>query len=302
MHIRKRDATHFGAIMHGAYFGSSGYPVCAMSDELAVLKRNQQKYLHSLAKLCGVALSTLAKDGGKAHTTVTRFANDANVPENGLNSATLFVIEQAAIRRLTKLLGELPTPDAKRRFAQDIQEFTDWAEKNGFAIRARLSKLIDGWTDNNQEIELNRVIVKAHIAAGEWREAIEWDDEGKNYTVWTPELGFDGLRRQGFEIRGTSMNLVYPDGTPVVCVSLIELGREPRNGEKVIVQRRRKDGLIEATCKEYQKADDGLIWLWPRSDDPLHQTPFCAQNPGPDIESIDITALVIFSVKREAVE
>lgn len=272
-----------------------------MTDELAELKKNQREFLNRLAALAAAPLSTLAKDKGLAHTTLTRFANSKDTPENSLNSGTIYLTTKAAIERLTKLFGEKPTVDQKRKFAQEIQDFVDWAERKGFAIRTQLAQLLDGWTDDNKEIELNRVSVIAHIAAGEWREAIEWD-AGERYDVWTPELGFSGLRRQGFEVRGNSMNLIYPAGTVLVCVPVVGLNREIRNGERVIVQRVQSNGLYEATCKEYQKDDDGQVWLWPRSSDPLHQTPISPQILGDGIESIEISALVIFAVKREAEE
>jgi SOS-response transcriptional repressor LexA len=276
-----------------------GYPG-GMSDDLDKLRVRTRTYLQRLADLANVRPGVLAVDIGKPHTTVTRYTNDEKPAETLMNLGTLFLVEEAAINRLSKLLQELPTDDRKRQFAYKIQEFADWAEKNGFAIRARLGKILAGWTDE-QETNLTRVRVTAHVAAGDWRLEEEWADPGEQYDVWTPQLGFNGLRRHGLEVRGNSMNRVYPEGTVVVYVNIHELGREPRHGERVIVRRTRIDGLKEATCKEYRLVD-GLIWLWPLSDDPLHQTPINPANPGQDIESVDIIGLVISSVRPEAVE
>ncbi len=118
-----------------------------------------------------------------------------------------------------------------------------------------------------------RVRVIGSLQAGDWREALEWPTE-EQYEVPAP-LPQDLQDREliGFEIHGPSMNQVYPDGSVVYVEPLFSLGREPKSGERVAVQRVSADGTYEATCKEYVVGPDGHAWLWPRSNDPQHQTP-----------------------------
>lgn len=121
--------------------------------------------------------------------------------------------------------------------------------------------------------KIGQVWVKGIVQAGAWKEAIEWHQED-----WRPApVGIDTryarLEQFGLEVGGASMNLIYPEGSVVVCVSLIELGADPMPGDHVICQRRSKAG-IEATVKELQRDEAGDYWLWPRSSDPNFQQPW----------------------------
>jgi hypothetical protein len=69
------------------------------------------------------------------------------------------------------------------------------------------------------------------------------------------------------------MDLRYPDGTIILCIRFGDLGRNPISGDRVVCVRRNRQGLVEATVKEFVIDDDGQPWLWPRSTHPEHQTP-----------------------------
>lgn len=103
------------------------------------------------------------------------------------------------------------------------------------------------------------------------------------------------IEQFGLEVRGPSMNNLYPDGSVVVCVSLMELGTDPAPGDHVIVRRQSTEG-VEATIKEIQRDEAGAYWLWPRSSDPNFQQPW--KLPHGDHfgnEDLTIIALVIGS-------
>src|SRR6185437_6658274 len=72
------------------------------------------------------------------------------------------------------------------------------------------------------------------------------------------------------------------------AAATISNGLRPMNGDHVIVARRNRDGLFEASLKEYVLNDDGSRWLWPRSTDPEHQAPL--QYGG--AEEVTITGIV----------
>jgi hypothetical protein len=87
------------------------------------------------------------------------------------------------------------------------------------------------------------------------------------------------------------MNLEYRPGSVVVWVDVLDF-REPRNGDHVIVYSVARDERIEATIKEY-RLQNGHEWLWPRSDDPAHQTPIDPANPPEGIHEVLIKGIVI---------
>jgi repressor LexA len=150
------------------------------------------------------------------------------------------------------------------------------------------------------KIEDVKVIGK--VQAGEWVEA--WlapeDDQFEVTVVQNPK--YRGLKRFGLEVVGPSMNKIYPEGSFLLCVRFADLGRGAENGERVVVERHRSDGLIEVTVKEYVlDVATQRVWLWPRSDRPEFAQPVPLPTPedGNGIEDVRITALVTGSYRNE---
>lgn len=139
--------------------------------------------------------------------------------------------------------------------------------------------------------------VIAELQAGAWKEAVEWDhDEQFDVPAYlNPKMR--GWVIAGYRVGGTSMNRIYPEGSIVFAAATIANGLAPQNGDRVIVQRRNKDGLYEATLKEFVVEQDGTKWLWPRSYDPEHQAPIPYRN-GREGEVV-VTGIVVLSQINE---
>ncbi|HEY8343351.1 MAG TPA: helix-turn-helix domain-containing protein [Calditerricola sp.] len=150
--------------------------------------------------------------------------------------------------------------------------------------------------------KLHFIKVVGEVQAGVWREATEllYEDFDE---IQVPIPDRYKSRAFGLITKGPSMNLLYPEGTIVVCVKLAEFDDAILSGDRVIVYRRQND-LIEATCKEVVE-QDGRIWLWPRSDHPEHQAPLPLPNQTDDdlahndTDGIWIHAVVIGSYRPE---
>ena len=153
------------------------------------------------------------------------------------------------------------------------------------------------------------------VQAGVWNNDGSWPDDDQ-YALEVPvPTEFTLMNRFGLEVRGASMNLVYPAGTVLVCVPLAEVERWLVTGEKIIVQRRGKLG-IETTVREFVHDASG-VWLWPRSSHPEHQQPIPLSLPRldgveqqlaiADFQAVDeedgveiaVIALVIQSIRIE---
>ena len=76
---------------------------------------------------------------------------------------------------------------------------------------------------------------------------------------------------------------------------------ELRSGQRVIVERHRTDGTIEATVKEYMLSDDGRQWLVPRSNQPEFQMPIPANDPGEGVAEVRVVAVVVGSYRPELI-
>jgi repressor LexA len=134
--------------------------------------------------------------------------------------------------------------------------------------------LLPGDTSLNDPLPLSRVPVIGYVQAGKWREAMEWGVD-ERYSVPVPaDPDHPKARRFGLEVRGTSMNRVFPEGTVVICIPTGDYNHGIGDGNFVVVQQRdRQTNEMEATVKQLQIDARGRAWLWPRSDDPEHQQP-----------------------------
>lgn len=149
--------------------------------------------------------------------------------------------------------------------------------------------------------DLDKIKVVGAVEAGAYREAVVWHEDDWKTSHVAKISDYSHLPQFGLEVRGTSMNEVYPPGTTLICVKLYDLGRNPEPEEKVIAYRRNTEGLIEATVKELRVDADGTYWLWPRSNDPKHQQalPLSFDDPFGDADDIWIHALVVDALIRQ---
>lgn len=143
------------------------------------------------------------------------------------------------------------------------------------------------------------ILVVGEVAAGVWREQ-EADTEPDEYLyglVRDPRFPRDS--QFALKIKGDSCNLFAADGDYAICVNALDIGRAPKNGDFVIVVRRRMCGQIhETTCKQVEINGVGMK-LWPRSTNEKHQTPLLMAEDGEDAHTeIEITAFVISFHKR----
>jgi len=137
-----------------------------------------------------------------------------------------------------------------------------------------------------------RAYVRGMVQAGNWREAVELPREEWTYFDLPADERYPGIERFLLKVNGPSMDQVFPSGSVIECIRFIDLGRDPKHEEYVVVHRRRKDGLYEATVKQFMVAENGKRWLWPRSNDPAHQQPIALEADGA-VEELFVQALVI---------
>lgn len=132
--------------------------------------------------------------------------------------------------------------------------------------------------------------VLGSVQAGVWREADVADEPKYPPLPISPDSRYPGHAQFALKVVGTSMNRVVQDGMYIVCVTWAELGRQPRDRDLVVVERRR-DGLVETTVKRIQ-IQNRKILLMPDSDDPRWQSPI-ELDGGLESDEIAITALVV---------
>lgn len=165
-------------------------------------------------------------------------------------------------------------------------------------FRVKPEWLLYGKASTDTVIELGpRLYVVGEVAAGVFREAWRRDEAEWEAFTGQPFVDAPMKNRFGLIVAGDSMNMLYPEGTILECVDYF--GDEPiPSGKRVIVQRTRKNGTIEATVKELVRDDDGIEWLVPRSTNPAYQA-FRGDQPGEGIKRVEIIAVVVASIRAE---
>lgn len=138
--------------------------------------------------------------------------------------------------------------------------------------------------------------IKGEVAAGVWQSAEEWPEQDRRAFTGSPSVTANVEHRFGLIVRGDSMDLLYPPGTIVECVSVF--GRaEIAPGKRVVIIRKNDRQEYEATVKELVE-QDGKLWAVPRSSNPAHR-PIDLGEPEPDILETRVAAIVVASIRPE---
>ena len=149
------------------------------------------------------------------------------------------------------------------------------------------------------ESETDTIPVIGYVQAGLWQTAQQWEVSDFKPIYMPIDDRFSGKRVFALEVRGNSMNLLYPAGSCVVCVSVedyADVVGQVESGKKVVVERQNPlDNTYEATVKEYVKNEFGTF-LMPHSTDPTF-TPIRTDDGSAGV--VKITAVVIGSFRRE---
>lgn len=136
----------------------------------------------------------------------------------------------------------------------------------------------------------NGLEVVGEVHAGVWRETEVLDELRHAALPLGPDPRYHGKRQFALLVRGESMNKVFKPGSFIVCVAWPDVGREPREDDVVVVERRR-DGMVETTVKKVTIRQRKLA-LMPDSTDPRFQNPIELEG-GLENDEIVITALVV---------
>jgi SOS-response transcriptional repressor LexA len=132
------------------------------------------------------------------------------------------------------------------------------------------------------------------VQAGHWRPAQQREADEARSVPYVAPPAWRSMPVVAFDLHGHSMDRVYPAGSVLLAVSYNDIGRDPRPGERVIVQRYRHDE-VEASCKELRSGPGGLE-LWPLSTRPEHQDPLPVSKKG---EEVRITHRVVGAIVYE---
>lgn len=205
---------------------------------------------------------------------------ESRMPNEQLLIRITHRLEQLAISERKAALGAGIGPDGIRTMRQGKRPRIDKLRRLEAFLGLPRSYLVDvaefdeAHPHAENTMPMASIEVIGFVQGGRWQEALEWGHECR-YTLAVPaDSRFPKARRYGLEVRGSSMDQLYPEGTIVVAVNFDAIGRSPKSGERVVcLIRSKKTGSFEATLKEYQLDTNGRHILWSRSNDPEFQSP-----------------------------
>jgi transcriptional regulator with XRE-family HTH domain len=136
--------------------------------------------------------------------------------------------------------------------------------------------------------------VRYKVQAGLWFEIDAEEPPEQIQLGVLPDPRFAKAPQWLEKVVGDSVDLKIPPGHYAHVIDAIEIGYAPRDGDWVVVERRRdQGGTRERTIKQVA-VKNGLVQLWPRSRNPKWAEPIdlCAGARSGDIE-VEIVGLVV---------
>lgn len=160
-----------------------------------------------------------------------------------------------------------------------LKSFSDYAEP----IHRSLKIPLDALLQKPVFSPVRGIEVVGEVQAGVWRTAVELPPDERVTLPVVGVAGYSAVKLVGLKVVGSSMDLLYPDGSYVIVASAADTDVRP--GDRVVVYRSQGE-LREASIKEVRVEEDGRIALWPRSTSPDHQEPIyldAEDQGGPEI-------------------
>jgi repressor LexA len=207
--------------------------------------------------------------------------------DNGKNKSGLAKILGKSASAITYLING--TRDISLDEIQKVADYLEWD-------RDYLLEMYGG--PEFGAVNLETIMVVGAVQAGVYQEAIEWTVDDWYASPINKLRNYKHVKQFGLEVRGTSMNEVYPEGTVLICAKMFDLERNPKPGEKVVAYQVQRDGRVEATVKELRQHEDGSYWLWPRSTDPRFQSPISLppEDPFTESDGLSLGAIVLYAL------
>lgn len=181
-------------------------------------------------------------------------------------------------------------------FIKRLLKLTENKKYMGKVTEQEIYSLLEPIAVNGFNAVSKSIEVIGAVQAGVWKEVCEYSPDERfqvHIRESIPEAPYFAL-----EVVGDSMDLLYPEGTILLCLSPYDLKSPIQQGDKVIVYRT-INGECEATVKELRIDQKSCkAFLMPRSKNPDFQDPIAidwpyrGRRPG-DMDLIEIKGVVI---------
>lgn len=168
----------------------------------------------------------------------------------------------------------------------------DWMNRLAGVFSVTPSEIIDRTAPSGLRV----VKVTGSVQAGRWAESHGIPEDEQDSVMVPDDPAQRGLHLYAVQIRGESMNQLYPDGSVAVLNSIMQRPGEILAGKRYHVRVTRADGSVEDTVKTLVRDSKGQYWLKPESDSPEFTATLLEPHEG---EQVELIGRVRWCVRRE---
>jgi transcriptional regulator with XRE-family HTH domain len=212
-----------------------------------------------------------------------------------------FTTNDSAVKNILSGKSRNPRSDTINGIAKGLDVPVSAFMRPSFSEMASVSGAFARTQSSGDGTEL---MVLHRAKAGTW---IEADFAVDDYVMPPRPVNRDPRfprARQWLElVDGDSINRLIADGEYAIVVSAHDVNYSPRQGDLVIVERRRNGGhLRERSVKQVAiHPDDGSVQLWPRSTNPKWSEPLVVTDGAQDnLETLEVEIVgVVVGVYRD---
>lgn len=142
------------------------------------------------------------------------------------------------------------------------------------------------------------VKVVGKVAANTWLDVSEMDFFEEDVESVPADSNYPSEFQFALKVQGECLNKIAPHGATLVCLSLIKAVETFKDGQLVIVERRRYGGqMVERTAKRVRMTSHGYE-LWPESNDKRYQTPIVFDETSPGTDEVAVIGRVLLIMVR----
>lgn len=150
---------------------------------------------------------------------------------------------------------------------------------------------------NPIEVNIDTIPVRGKVAASSWMDV---EDMDFGWEDMDPVPTISGVPKEfqfALMVEGNCLNKKASHGDVLICLDIIKAHASFKEGDLVIVERKKYDGqMVQRTAKRVKMTAKGYE-LWPESTDPAHQDPIILyeQSPG---ESAVVIGVVLWIFRK----
>jgi SOS-response transcriptional repressor LexA len=207
-----------------------------------------------------------------------RISGHGTVTENGRTLKELRELAGLSVRKMADAIGVKPSTYQYREKPDDDKLLPmEWADKIAPVLKEHGVDPADVYALAGVDAvgpKQDRVEVTGWVKAGAFEQSNEIPHDDRPAPVIWPFHEKMPKGVQALEVRGDSMDMMFPAGSTIFAqdpFSLEEEGKAVLNGDIVVVRRKNEAGDFEYTLKELGQKADGSFELIPRSHNIMHQ-------------------------------